>query len=497
MLPHQIKAAALITAALSYGVVAGPSAAGSEWRQAEQIQPYVDNPRYWQYGGQPVVLLGGSNNDNLFQDVDLEGQLRLLASVGGNYIRNTMSSRDEGNIQPFALRPDGRYDLERWNDAYWGRFERLLRLTRDLGVIVQIEVWDRFDYSREPWQSQAFNPRNNVNYTYEQSGFAPAYPDHAAKNRQPFFFTTPRQRNNTVVLRYQQRFVDEMLRRSLPYPNVLYCIDNETSGDEAWGAYWADYIRTRGREAGVRVFVTEMWDDWDLKAPRHQYTLANPERFDFIEMSQNSHQRGEKHWNNFHWARRHPTPRPMNVVKTYGADAMSQRLPWRTRLKSALRNQGKNTPSDYGSSKEGIARWWRQLFGGAAGVRFHRPYWGIGLTEKAQRQIRSARLFLTAFDIVRATPDAEHQLLRGRTENEAYATSIDGEAYAVYFPDRGDVRLAVAPDVLYTLRWLEISASRWSPAESIADSSQPVRLRTPAGGQWVALIERADLSPHP
>lgn len=56
----------------------------------------------------------------------------------------------------------------------------------------------------------------------------------AETNQQPFFYTTPRQRNNIAVLRYQRRFVDQMLRYALRYPNVLYVIDNETSGDEVW-----------------------------------------------------------------------------------------------------------------------------------------------------------------------------------------------------------------------------------------------------------------------
>ena len=36
-------------------------------RNADRIRPYAKNPRYWQYNGKPVMLLGGSNDDNLFQ----------------------------------------------------------------------------------------------------------------------------------------------------------------------------------------------------------------------------------------------------------------------------------------------------------------------------------------------------------------------------------------------------------------------------------------------
>jgi hypothetical protein len=79
----------------------------------ERVRPWPQDPRYWQYKGRPVLLLGGSREDNLFQIPDLEPHLDLLASVGGNFVRNTMSDRDAGNVYPHAELPDGRYDLGR------------------------------------------------------------------------------------------------------------------------------------------------------------------------------------------------------------------------------------------------------------------------------------------------------------------------------------------------------------------------------------------------
>ena len=72
------------------------------------IQPYAGNLKYWQHKEQPVLLLGGSNNDNLFQSPDVEEQLDLLQQVGGNFVRNTMSSRDSGDVMPFFRMEDGK-----------------------------------------------------------------------------------------------------------------------------------------------------------------------------------------------------------------------------------------------------------------------------------------------------------------------------------------------------------------------------------------------------
>ena len=133
---------------------------------ADRIQPWSENSFYWQYKDKPVLLVGGSDDDNLFQwpAERLRKQLDLLAKCGGNYIRNTMSDRpDKGfEVYPFKQLDDGRYDLEQWNDEYWSRFRRLLDWTAERDVIVQIEIWDRFDYSDQKgvdrWQRHPYGP---------------------------------------------------------------------------------------------------------------------------------------------------------------------------------------------------------------------------------------------------------------------------------------------------------------------------------------------------
>lgn len=115
------------------------------------IKPWPENPRYWQYKGKPVLLLGATDNDNLFQNGNLESHLDSLKRFGGNYIRNTMSDRDPGDKRAFAMNTEGKYDLEKWNDEYWSQLEYLLKLTNERDIIVQIEIWDRFDHSRDPW----------------------------------------------------------------------------------------------------------------------------------------------------------------------------------------------------------------------------------------------------------------------------------------------------------------------------------------------------------
>ena len=341
-----------------------------------RIQPWKENPWFWQYKGKPVMLLGASGDDNLFQwpAKMLVPHLDSMKSVGANYVRNTMSDRvqpEKGfEIYPFKKLENGKYDLNQWNDEYWQRFEFFLKETKRRDIIVQIEVWDRFDYTRENWPPHPYNPINNINYSSEESGLDSIYPDHPGQNKQPFFFTTPKQRNNEVLLKYQKQFVDKMLSYSLKFDHVLYCMDNETSAEEEWAVFWAELILAKAKASGKEIFVTEMWDNWDLTTDHHKRTFDHPERYAFCDVSQNNQKKGQVHWDNFQWVRNYIStqPRPLNTVKTYGADG-----------------------GTHGNTKDGLERWWRHLIGGVATARFHRPPSGLGLSELSMNSVKVAR----------------------------------------------------------------------------------------------------------
>ena len=463
------------TALVLFAFAASLAATARATDNPDRIRPYEKNPRYWQYKGQPVLLIGGSKDDNLFQIPELEKHLDEMAAAGGNYIRNTMSDRKDGGFEvyPFAQQPDGKYDLEKWNDEYWRRFELMLKETAERRIIVQIEVWDRFDYSTNNWEKHPYNPSHNVNYTHEESGLAAEYPNHAGSNEQPFFFTTPKQRNNEVVLKYQQRFVDKLLDYSLKHDHVLYCIDNETSGEEAWPIYWTEYIRDRAKKDGVQVCITEMWDAWNLRDETHRRTLDHPERYDFADVSQNNQIKDQEHWDNFQYVREliAVKPRPINTVKTYGADG----------------NKFGHTDRD------GIERFWRHIIGGAASARFHRPPSGLGLSEPAIASIKSVRKLEKLVKLWELEP-ANH-MLRDREPDEAYLAAARGRGHLLYFPNGGSVSLDLrSPGGDHALRRIDISTAEWGRRETgegglgFLSIRGSVTITAPDDGHWLAVI---------
>ncbi|MHC4557756.1 MAG: hypothetical protein ACYS80_10690 [Planctomycetota bacterium] len=430
----------------------------------KRIEIFKPNPAYWQYNGKPVLLLGGSKDDNLFQIPDLREHLDLLKSVGGNYVRNTMSSRDQDNIWPFK-KINAKYNLDQWNKEYWRRFENFLKLTRERDIIVQIEVWATFDYYRDNWAVNPFNPKNNINYTAEQTGLPEQVKTHPTRTENNFFWSVPAEWNQKTVLKYQQRFVDKMLSYSLRFGNVLYCMDNETSVTPQWGKYWSEYIKAKAKAAAVSVHTTEMWDPWDLAHQMHSATFNHPETYSFVDISQNNHQKGQKHWDN---AQRQRTRiadniRPLNNVKIYGADTGS-----------------------FGNDRDGAERFWRNIFGSLASARFHRPDSGLGLSEKAQANIRSMRLLTDEMNIFTCAPG--NNLLSDRSSNEAYCLANPAKEYAVYFPDGGEVTLDISSlKKPVTIRWLDIMKSQWSNTRHIEGRSK-LTLRCPSRGYWAVLI---------
>ncbi|MCK4629628.1 MAG: hypothetical protein KAT56_11540, partial [Sedimentisphaerales bacterium] len=440
----------------------------------DRIQVYKKNPSYWQYESKPVLLLGGSDDDNLFQWTGsrLTEHLDLLKSVGGNYVRCTMSGRDEGNVWPFK-KVNGKYNLDQWDEEYWRRFEYFLTATHERDIIVQVEIWATYDYdfNLKPWQRHPFNPKNNINYTAEQTGLSEVIDHRSDHSENVFFQSVPAVRNQKTVLKYQRRFVDKMLSISLKFGHVLYSMDNETSATPQWGKYWSEYVKTKAKQAGVDVQTTEMrYDHLDKNPPIPHATFDDPDTYSFVDVSQNSHKRGQRHWDSLRLqlSRVADNVRPLTNVKIYGADTGPQR--W------------------FRTDVDGVERFWRNIFGGMASARFHRPPAGLGLGKKAQANIRSMRILTDDMDIF--TCAAHNDLLSDRKPNEAYCLANPGKEYAVYFPDGGEVKLDISslkrPCII---RWLEISTSKWKTQQTVS-AERSVTLRPPGSGPWVVLLVR-------
>jgi len=464
-------------------LVVGPLQAGD--KNADRIKPYAKNLRYWQYKGEPVMLLGGSKTDHIFLLDDLKTHLDEIHDAGANYVRCTMSQREGQDLVPHKLLPDGKFDLDQWNDDYWQRFQNMLKWTEERDIIVQIEVWDRFDYGTRNWDASPWNPDNNVNYTYEQTGFAKKYVNQQLYyDKHPFFHTikgTSRYKGRyDLIRRHQEAFVGKMLSYSLPYGHVLYCMNNETSSEAGWGKYWIQFIQARAAKKGVTVCTTDMFDDaWDAEKARLTPAIFDDvKNYMFADISQvNSRSYDETHWVKLQWLLRqiNQHPRPSNHTKIYG---------------SGYYTFGTGGPED------GVERFWRDILGGSAAARFHRPDAGNGLNDFAQASIKAARLLEGQINFWEIEPIME--LLSDRNTNEAYLAAKPGERYALYFTNGGSVKLDLsrAPGT-YNIAWISVSMGRivessrrggYRLMDKTIEGGRVVTLAAPYKGGWVASL---------
>lgn len=468
--------------------------------------------RYWKYGGGRVLLLGGWNhghnpfidhdtdNDRDNQGVSAVEQITAamdeMAAAGGNYLRCVLNPGMASAVQgfPFCAKEGDRYNLEAMEGPFWERLAMFVSEAEKRNIIVQIELWDRFDLidgSWGSWPGSPWNPKNNINYTADESGLETSYrsfqnhpflkgvPGHPAYEGAP----AERKRQFDTVRRYQELFADRLLSITFEHGNVLYCMNNETHEDPAWGWYWMQYIENAAAARNLGVETTDMFDDMYRAADSRgvDAILSNRDRYDYVDISQaNSRHRDEDHWNAVNWLAETlgsaDPPYLLHMTKLYGNDLALDGKPW-----SGFKP---------GDSDNAIEEWWRNLLAGVAGVRFHRPTAGIGLCGASKNCIKATRLVETLakfWDV-----EADQSLLRDREPDEAYIAADPGKAYILYFTQNGGgsvgLDLSAHPETGFTLRWINITRGELGPSAELKGGGT-VSLNRPNGdAHWAAAI---------
>ncbi|NOY97535.1 MAG: hypothetical protein GXO81_14420, partial [Chlorobi bacterium] len=303
------------------------------------------------------------------------------------------------------------------------------------------------------------------------------YPKHPSSDLQPFFHTVKGMPKYSpaleIVRRYQEKFVDKMLSYSLDYGNVLYCMDNETSTPPEWGLYWMRYIKNKAGKK--QVYTTDMFDHFfkpnSCEVCKH--AIQNSEEYLFLDVSQiNSRNFNQAHWDTLQWIvneRNKYSIRPINCVKTYG---------------------GNNSGWGSGSNEDGVERFCRDVIGGCAAVRHHRPTSGNGLNEKAQATIKSVRKVESLVKMWEVEPNMG--LLSERGEDEAYLTAKKGGKYVLLFPEGGSVKIDLSKyDKDFTCKWVSIKSGEWGGQFPVTGGAN-VEISTPDSSGWFAVLVTTD-----
>ena len=173
--------------------------------QNDTLQLHPENPHYFLWRGKPTVLITSAEHYGAVLNLDFNyvKYLETLAAdklnltrtfTGGAYYeplgsfniaQNTLAPPPDRFISPWA-RTDGsdqgapkKFDLDRWNPAYFERLRDFAKQANQRGVIVEINLFCPF-YDESQWKLSPFNAANNINnlgnisrtnvYTLDKSG---------------------------------------------------------------------------------------------------------------------------------------------------------------------------------------------------------------------------------------------------------------------------------------------------------------------------------------
>lgn len=155
-----------------------------------------------------------------------------------------------GFIHPWLL-SSGKYNLDKWNEAYWDRLSAIVSAANNRGIVVEVSIFSEYPANRSnrwvtisPW-----NKANNVNGVFSSNSKGHFFPD---------FMNLDLMQKSTsgkTLKMYQQALIDKTISELGSYPNVNFEIMNEFPGvlelcgtarciDQVhpWQTYWVNYI---------------------------------------------------------------------------------------------------------------------------------------------------------------------------------------------------------------------------------------------------------------
>lgn len=224
-------------------LLAGWFTANAQTAREDLLSVSSQNPHYFTYKGKPTLIIGSGEHYGavINADFDYKTYLRTLSQDGLNVTRlfpgayfevpgafgiekNTLAPKPEKLMLPWARSDqpgyvlggmngaDRKFDLSKWNDAYFERLTDFMREAEKNNVIVEITLFS--SYYGAGWAHAPFNRQNNINGTESIEAF---------NANTPF---------NGNILTFQEQYVRKLVRELNRFPNLYFEIQNEPWADQ-------------------------------------------------------------------------------------------------------------------------------------------------------------------------------------------------------------------------------------------------------------------------
>jgi hypothetical protein len=483
----------LVRASLAFvlALVAGPLA-------AEPLSVHPDNPHYFLYRGRPTVLVGSGEHYGavINPDFDYRRYLDTVAADGlnltrlfvGSYVErsddfgitdNTLAPASGRALVPWARSDQpgyalggNKFDLDRWDPAYFERLHAFLRAAGERGVIVEVTLFSA--HYRGGWEQSPLNAANNVNGVGDV--------EKARANT----------RANGALGPRQEALVRKIVAELASHDNVYFEVQNEPWADRAVtvdilhpyispeemrmeGLFWQNRVDLADAASlEWQAWVASVVGDEEKGAERRHLVAQNFANFSYplrdvdpaISVV------------NFHYAWPEAATLNLALGRALGFDetgfAGSDDATYRRQAWEFLLSGGSVfSQLDYSFAvgrEDGTASS-RAPGGGSPALR---------------RQLGVLKTFLMGFDLPGLVP--RRDLVVAAPGAFVRCLADVGRAYALYVAGDGDTTLTLElPAGGYRVEWIDVRTGRVAAAETLEHPGGVARLRSPSYDVDVAL----------
>lgn len=440
--------------------------------QAKPISLNPENPHYFLFRGKPTVLITSTEHYGAVMNLDFYYPLyldelqrhgfnltRLFSGVyvedfaAFNIVRNTLAPAPQRFISPWARSTQpgyagggDKFDLTRWDAAYFHRLKDFVAQAGKRGIVVEMVLFCPY-YHDQQWDLSPIKASNNIQGVGDLPG------------------TKALTLDNGPLLAIQDAMVRKIVTELRDFDNVYYEICNEPyfgGVTIAWQNHIAETIkRTEGAFPAQHLIAQNISNgSKKIEGPNASVSIFN-----------------------FHYSRP-----PESVAQNYGLNRVisDDETGFRGTADSAYRREGWDFILAGGAVYDNLD--YSFTVGHEDGTFDFPPTQPGGGGHALQAQLSILKKFIESFDFVHMQPD-DRDIKAVGSAAKVYALAQPGIAYAVYVDGGGPgtTLLCNVPAGRYSAEWIDPLTGAVEKSEEISHGAGVLTLASPPYAEDMAL----------